>query len=155
MLLGAGLLLYSLARDYELGVLRVIPVRVHLGLDALGETVLLAAALLAHQAPIGWILCVLGIAEIAASLLTRTAAEDGAGIERAPVLSTFRDVGMPRASSPRDADERPQSPVPPRQVQNVEQLRRAIDSGAMGDKVAMTDPAMVPLGADDEGRPAP
>jgi hypothetical protein len=37
----------------------------------------------------------------------------------------------------------------------TEQLRRAIDSGATGDKVDYPDPAAAPLGADEEagGRP--
>lgn len=39
----------------------------------------------------------------------------------------------------------------------VEQLRRDIDSGLTGDKVAVLDPAAAPLGADEEaaGTPLP
>jgi hypothetical protein len=38
---------------------------------------------------------------------------------------------------------------------NVEQLRAAIDRGATRDKVAANDPAVVPLGADDEAAGTP
>jgi hypothetical protein len=38
---------------------------------------------------------------------------------------------------------------------NVEQLRRDIDRGKTGDKIAADDPAAVPLGADDEAAGMP
>lgn len=74
VVLGAGAILYSLLTDYELGIARMIPMRVHLGLDA-------ASGLLLAASP--WIFgfadhvylphLVLGIAEIGAALLTETA----------------------------------------------------------------------------------
>jgi hypothetical protein len=57
---------------------------------------------------------------------------------------------MPSADPPWQADARPASPVSPEEVTNVEQLRRAIDSGETRDKIAVTDPAAAPLGSDDE-----
>ena len=41
--LGVGILVYSALTAYELGVLRVIPMPVHLQLDVLGAAILLAA----------------------------------------------------------------------------------------------------------------
>lgn len=144
--LGAGTLVYSLCTDYELGVVRVLPVPAHLVLDLLGGVVLIALAIWggAARGP-SIVLGALGVFEVMASLLTRTAAMDsGAG----PI--GMEAPAMPQADGPSTEAGRPVSPVPADQVANVEQLRRAIDSGAMGDKVAMTDPAMVPLGGDDE-----
>jgi hypothetical protein len=40
-------------------------------------------------------------------------------------------------------------------ARNVDQLRAKIDSGLSGDKVAASDPAMVPLGTDDEAGGTP
>lgn len=40
-------------------------------------------------------------------------------------------------------------------TERVEQLRKDIDSGRTGDKVAIGDPASVPLGADDEAAGVP
>ena len=43
VVLGAGTILYSLCTDYELGVLRLVPMEAHLALD-LGSAVVLAAS---------------------------------------------------------------------------------------------------------------
>ena len=40
-------------------------------------------------------------------------------------------------------------------IRNVDQLRAAIDNGKTGDKVAASDPAVAPLGTDDEAGGAP
>jgi hypothetical protein len=40
-------------------------------------------------------------------------------------------------------------------MQNTDQLRHAIDSGKTGDKVSVSDPAMAPLGTDDEAAGTP
>lgn len=42
-----------------------------------------------------------------------------------------------------------------RQAANVDQLRAHIDSGQAADKVAHPDPAMAPLGTDDEAAGTP
>ena len=39
--------------------------------------------------------------------------------------------------------------------QTVDRLRHEIDSGATGDKIAAPDPAMAPLGTDDEAAGTP
>ncbi|WP_406856293.1 hypothetical protein ABEG18_01285 [Alsobacter sp. KACC 23698] len=49
----------------------------------------------------------------------------------------------------------PTHPTPTPSAPTTSQVRHAIDSGQTGDKVAVSDPAAAPLGADDEaaGRP--
>ncbi len=44
---------------------------------------------------------------------------------------------------------------PPLRPSNVEALRRDIDDGGTGDKVAFPDPAAAPLGADEEAAGTP
>jgi hypothetical protein len=62
---------------------------------------------------------------------------------------------MPRHDDPTEIEPRPQ-PSPIRGPgATVAQLRQDIDSGATGEKVAMLDPAMSPLGTDDEAAGAP
>jgi hypothetical protein len=70
--LGALILFYSLCTKYELGVIRFIPLQVHLFLD-LGMAVLLGAAPLhfAIWGLPGLMMVVLGLAMGAAALLTR------------------------------------------------------------------------------------
>jgi hypothetical protein len=68
--------------------------------------------------------------------------------ERIP--GQVKHLTMPRADGHVVADGRPRSPVPLDRISNAEQLRRAIDSGATGAKIAMTDPAAAPLGSDEE-----
>lgn len=46
VLLGAGTIVYSLFTDYQLGLVRRIPLRVHLGLDAAAGLFLIAAPFL-------------------------------------------------------------------------------------------------------------
>ena len=148
-LLGAGLLAYSLVTDYELALVRFIPIRTHLLLDALGGVVLVVFALAGTSGVGLGVFAILGLLEIGSALLTRTTSDDGSGLERASPLDPDHR-SMPAASDPRSqASLRPKSPVAP-PGSNVEQLRRAIDSGDLKDKVAMTDPSMAPLGSDDE-----
>ena len=71
---GAGAILYSLVTDYELGLVRVVPVPLHLGLDALAGG-LLALSPLAFGltgAP-AWLFGCFGIFAVLASLVTRQA----------------------------------------------------------------------------------
>jgi hypothetical protein len=77
---GGGALAYSLLTDYELGVVRRLPLRTHLALDA-ASGVLLAAAPYAlgfrRRGARHWMPHVLvGVGEIAASLLTQPVPQD-------------------------------------------------------------------------------
>jgi len=71
VILGLGALLYSLMTNYELGVMRVIPMPVHLVLDA-GSGILLAASpwLFGFADDIWWPHVVVGLFEIAAAMAT-------------------------------------------------------------------------------------
>ena len=70
--LGAGAFLYSLFTDYELGVVRRIPMPVHLGLD-LGSGLLLAVSpWLFGFAAFVWVPhLVFGLLEVGAALMTK------------------------------------------------------------------------------------
>ncbi len=71
--LGAGTILYSLLTDYELGLVRRIPMRAHLGLDLAGGVVLAASPWVFGFADEVWLPhLVLGLVEIGAALTTRT-----------------------------------------------------------------------------------
>ena len=69
----------AMMTDYELGVLRVIPMPVHLGID-IASGVLLAASpwLFGFADRVFWPHLVVGVMEIGAGLMTRTVPEDGA-----------------------------------------------------------------------------
>ena len=72
-ILGAAAIVYSLLTDYELGVVRVIPMPVHLGLDFASGLVLLASPWLFGFADlIAWPHVLFGLIEIGASLMTQT-----------------------------------------------------------------------------------
>ena len=78
VILGAGVILYSLLTDYELGVARIIPMPVHLGLDVAGGVVLAASPwIFGFADEIWWPHVVLGVLEIGAGLMTRTTPEVG------------------------------------------------------------------------------
>src|SRR4051794_11835525 len=69
--LGAGALVYSLLTRYELGLYGLIPMPVHLGLDAASGLFLLASPWLFGFANHVWIPhVVLGVAELAAAAMT-------------------------------------------------------------------------------------
>ena len=157
VILGCGLIIYSLLTNYELGVVRVIPMRLHLMLDAAGGAVLIVAALVSGAAAGIWVpLVILGLIEIGSSLMTRTVTSDGEALSDEPALAglgsglTRSGQAMPAAAGPRTAEGRPAYPTRPDQAQNVEQVRGAIDSGRTSDKVAALDPAAAPLGSDAE-----
>lgn len=151
--LGCGLIVYSLFTDYEVGALRLIPMKAHLLLDAIGGIVLIGLAVIfAPTFGIEVALIVIGIIEIGSSLLTRPVIGDNAG-ELTPSisLSTHQtQVATPSPSGPQTSDGRPDDPARADRGERVEQIRGAIDSGRTGDKVAVTDPAAAPLGSDDE-----
>ena len=152
-ILGAGLILYSMLTNYELGMLRLISVKLHLILDAVDGVVLIGIAAAYGPSPSVWLpLLVLGTIEVGSSLVTRTVTSDGPGLDSPPVMTSTRrsKVAMPLADGPTTADGRPNYPIDPDNATTNEQLRAAIDSGRTHDKIAMTDPAMAPLGSDDE-----
>jgi hypothetical protein len=73
---GAAASVYSLLTDYELGAVRVIPMRVHLVLDALSGALLAASPWVLGYARAGrryWAPhAAVGVAEIAAALVSRS-----------------------------------------------------------------------------------
>lgn len=72
VILGLGVILYSLFTDYELGVVRKIRMSAHLTLDGLGGTLLAISPWLFAFADHLWVPhLVLGVAEIGAALFTR------------------------------------------------------------------------------------
>ena len=82
VVLGAGVILYSLLTNYELGVVKAIPMPVHLGLDAAGGVLLAASPWIFQFADRVWVpFVVIGLFEIVVSLLTQTtsARDTGAG----------------------------------------------------------------------------
>ena len=72
-ILGAGVIVYSLLTRYELGLAPLIPMPVHLGIDAAGGLLLAASPWLFGFADRVWVPhLVFGLLEIGAALLTRT-----------------------------------------------------------------------------------
>ena len=73
MAIGAGGILYSLLTRYELGAVRLIPMPVHLGLDAASGLLLAASPAIfgfSHQVWVPHV--ILGLLEAGTSLITRT-----------------------------------------------------------------------------------
>jgi hypothetical protein len=62
---------------------------------------------------------------------------------------------MPRHDDPTELEPRPRTPPDRGPGATLMQLKQDIDSGATGDKVPVLDPAMSPLGTDDEAAGAP
>jgi hypothetical protein len=80
MSLGLFVLLYSLATDYELGVIRFLRIRLHLFLDALSGAILLLLAVAADlPGPARWPYYVIGALALFLSATTRTRAQGTAG----------------------------------------------------------------------------
>ena len=73
VVLGVGALLYSLMTAYELGLLALIPMPAHLGLD-IGSGVLLVASpwLFGFSHEVYWPHLIFGLLEIGAGLMTQT-----------------------------------------------------------------------------------
>ncbi len=81
VILGAGVILYSLVTDYELGVARLLPMPAHLGLDIAGGVLLAASPwLFGFASLVFWPHLIVGLFEIAAGLMTRTAPERSAAL---------------------------------------------------------------------------
>lgn len=84
VILGVGVILYSLLTDYELGAVRSISMPAHLALDGLGGLVLLVSPWLFGFADFVWVPHVLlGIVEIGAALFTETVPSYGRAAPRA------------------------------------------------------------------------
>ena len=74
VLLGAGTLLYSLFTDYELGLVRRIPMPVHLTLDGLAGAFLAISPWMLGFAEIVWVPHVIvGLFEVLAAAMTQKA----------------------------------------------------------------------------------
>jgi hypothetical protein len=73
VVLGIGVIVYSLMTDYELGAARIIPMTGHLALD-IGSGVLLAASpwLFGFANEVFWPHLIFGVLEIGAGLFTQT-----------------------------------------------------------------------------------
>ncbi len=77
VVLGAGAILYSVLTDYELGLVRMIPMPAHLGLDALAGLLLAVSPWLFGFADYVYLPhLILGIAEVGAALFTETRPRD-------------------------------------------------------------------------------
>lgn len=75
MILGAAAILYSLITDYELSVAKVVPLRVHLGLDIASGIVLAASPwLFGFAERIWWPHVLVGIIEVIVPLATARSA---------------------------------------------------------------------------------
>ncbi len=73
VLIGASILVMSLLTDYELSLSRVIPMPVHLAVDAAGGLLLAASPWIFGFADrVFWPHLIIGLLEIGAALMTRT-----------------------------------------------------------------------------------
>lgn len=73
VILGAGVILYSLLTNYELGVAKVIPMSTHLLLDIAGGVILaISPWLFGFADDVYWPHLILGILEIGSGLMTQT-----------------------------------------------------------------------------------
>jgi hypothetical protein len=108
---GAGTLTTSALTDYELGVRRRIPMRVHLLIDAATGSLLLAGALALRRRGAGLLdylpLAAVGLAEVAGAALTSNRPSDrndiaGAGtpVPSSPGATTPPAAGPPLAAAP-------------------------------------------------------
>jgi hypothetical protein len=77
IILGAGVILYSLLTNYELGVMKMIPMPTHLMLD-IGGGIILAASpwLFGFADDIWWPHLIVGLLEIGTGLMTQTRPEN-------------------------------------------------------------------------------
>ena len=83
IILGAGVILYSLMTDYELGVVKAIPMSMHLMLDAGGGLFLAASPWLFGFADEVWEPhLILGLLEIGAAMITRLDPDRDRSVDR-------------------------------------------------------------------------
>lgn len=86
-LLGVGVIGYSLFTDYELGLIRTIPMGMHLGLDAASGVLLAASPWLFGFADVVYLPhLILGLVEIGAALTTHSTPDDrrAVGVRHTP-----------------------------------------------------------------------
>lgn len=80
VVLGLGIIVYSLLTDYELGAVKLIPMNVHLGIDiVVGIVLLVSPWLFGFAELIWWPHVLVGLVTIAAGLFTETRPRRGAG----------------------------------------------------------------------------
>ena len=71
IVLGAGTIVYSLITDYEMGVAHFLSMKAHLGIDlAVGILLIAAPWLFGFADEVFWPFVILGVFEVAASLMT-------------------------------------------------------------------------------------
>lgn len=71
VVLGAGTIVYSLITDYELGLMKILPMKAHLGIDLVAGLLLIAAPwLFGFDDQVFWPFVIVGILEVGASLMT-------------------------------------------------------------------------------------
>lgn len=74
IILGAGVIMYSLITDYELGLLKILAMKTHLIIDLIGGIFLAVSPwLFGFADEVLWPFLILGILEIGASLMTEKA----------------------------------------------------------------------------------
>ena len=96
----ATTVVYSLLTRYELGVVKALPMKAHLGIDAVqGGALIGAAAFLEDEDPeVRATLAALGVFELGVTVLSRTQTETEETAERQ--LESQQDVSMPQAGYP-------------------------------------------------------
>jgi hypothetical protein len=83
VILGAGVIAFSLMTDYEFGITRIIPMPVHLGLDMAGGALLAVSPwLFGFADKVFWPHLIVGLLEIGAGLMTKTVPERGVAAVR-------------------------------------------------------------------------
>lgn len=95
IVLGLGVLLYTIFTDFELGLIRKIPVAGHLAMDGLGGLLLLVSPWLFGFADVDpwWPFVLMGVVEIGAALFTHTVADDK--VRHAAPVSDGRPIAHP------------------------------------------------------------
>lgn len=135
---GAGTLATSAFTDYELGVRRRVPMRVHLLIDAATGSLLLAGAVALRRRGVGLLDCLplaaVGLAEVAGAALTssrpgdRTVVPGATGPATAtPSASAPADQAPPVAAAPVETPG--PSVTPPRTPESDVERAERIDSG--------------------------
>ena len=95
--LGVGVLLYTVLTDFELGLVRTIPVSAHLLMDGLGGVLLLVAPWVFGFADVDpwWPFVLMGLVEIGAALFTHKVADDKRADGLAGTAAGTGDLGTP------------------------------------------------------------